>query len=617
MIGLGQASRSRGDRAEALERFQQAAAIWPKYPWPLLEISAEYVLLGRADESEAALRHALSLSPRHYHVLMALGRSLRKRGERESALEMFRAAADADKAQTGGHVELAAELEALGRRDEALAMLESGLRAGAEKAGILVAMARISRASGKHEAALAAWKAALAEKPEDHALKLEIAAETASVGRPAESLEAYRAVLDDARIGVPKRCDAALAAHRVAQNLRDRARSIALLEQAAAIDAAHPQIPSELAGQYRQAGRFGEAEAVYRRVLGLSPKSLHALGGLAIVRRQLGDLDGALAWLETARAVDPRNDWIRLELGNTLRDAGRADDAGAIFESIEPTSSMHMWARMTLGHMARARGAHRWALEYFRQASLTATDPTDALSQIAALQQSLGDLDEAKSTIARIFARDPNSYAGHIADGRLKRAIHDRAGALAAFQRAAAARPTEPQPQVEIAAEARELGDDETAVSAIEAALKCDPRHEEALLKKAADLSVKGERDAALAIYARLREERPASVWAYLSAAQLQAEQGEFDAGLEILLAARRTCAPNSQVDLREATLLRQLGMQDKAFEILTLDQVRRVAAIHCHAAYKTTSRAWLNAAFKKRRRAYRGPQSQAPVTRF
>ena len=32
---------------------------------------------------------------------------------------------------------------------------------------------------------------------------------------------------------------------------------------------------------------------------------------------------------------------------------------------------------------------------------------------------------------------------------------------------------------------------------------------------------------------------------------------------------------------------------------LLTLPEIRRVAAIHCHSAYKTTSRAWLSGAFK------------------
>ena len=44
-----------------------------------------------------------------------------------------------------------------------------------------------------------------------------------------------------------------------------------------------------------------------------------------------------------------------------------------------------------------------------------------------------------------------------------------------------------------------------------------------------------------------------------------------------------------------------RLGMQTASIAILTLAEMRRVAAIHCHAAYKKRGRAWLSGAFAKR----------------
>jgi hypothetical protein len=40
------------------------------------------------------------------------------------------------------------------------------------------------------------------------------------------------------------------------------------------------------------------------------------------------------------------------------------------------------------------------------------------------------------------------------------------------------------------------------------------------------------------------------------------------------------------------------------AVSVLTLSGMRLVAAMHCHAAYKNSDRAWLNAAFPKRGQA-------------
>ena len=69
----------RCEPVEAMRRFQEAAAAWPSHPWPLLEIGVQLDASGLYDDAEATLRRALKLDPRHYHVLMALGRQLRRR----------------------------------------------------------------------------------------------------------------------------------------------------------------------------------------------------------------------------------------------------------------------------------------------------------------------------------------------------------------------------------------------------------------------------------------------------------------------------------------------------------------------------------------------------------
>ena len=45
------------------------------------------------------------------------------------------------------------------------------------------------------------------------------------------------------------------------------------------------------------------------------------------------------------------------------------------------------------------------------------------------------------------------------------------------------------------------------------------------------------------------------------------------------------------------------MGQRIASVTILTVDEMRRVAAMFCHAAYKATNRAWLNNAFPKRKR--------------
>ncbi len=575
LVGLGSASRLRGKPDEALQRFKYAAAAWPLHPWPLLEIGGQLGASGLRDEAESTLRRALQLDPRHYHVLMALGRQLRRRGDSENAAEMFSRAADSEPTQTSAYVEWASELVCLGRQDQAIAALDAGAKAGAEKIAIFKAKARILGASRQNEAALAVWTAALADKPNESVFKLEIAAEMSALGRHADALAAYRAIVEDGQIATAMRCDAAHAASRIAREQKNTPLALSILAHGAALDADHVQINCEIGFLYYAENRFNDAELVFHKVLARAPTSVSALGGLAATKRKLGNSDEAIELIKRANAVDPNNDWIKLEYANLLRDAGQINEAVAILEFIDRTSTMYAKALMSLGQIARVRGDHHRAVNYFEQAAEAVANPTEALREIVSDMRALGDLSGAVPVFARVFARDPESYRAHMADGILKRAMNDRPGARAAFLRAAAIMPTDPQPQIEIATEASALGDRNTATAAIKAALRIDPRHEAALLKQGAHLAEGGHGDAALSLYAKMRDERPGSVSAYLAPAQLLAEKGDFDGGRALLAAARKNCVFNSLVDVREAAILRQQGFLDESYELLSAANAR------------------------------------------
>ncbi len=402
----------------------------------------------------------------------------------------------------------------------------------------------------------------------------ELAGMLEQLGRGGEALAVIESGLA-AGCGSAALRDTAYAAFRAASDSKQMPQALALLECAAALDETHVVIQCELAGQYRASGRWHDAEAKYRHVLSLAPEHLSALGGLAIVRRQFGDTETALALLTQAQSVDAANEWIRFELALTWRDRGRLDDAGALLELIEPGPGIYVWARMTLGHMARARQEHRWAAAYFGQAARHAPDPVDALCQIAAEYRALGDFAAAQLALARAFAQAPGSWQVLMAQGYLHRATADTAAAREAFHRAAEAAPAQAQPLVELAAEESDLGNHAAAAACIEAALRIDGRHEGALLKRAAWLGENGDDTAALEVYQQLRDARPASVWGYFGAAQILCERGQAEAALALLNEAARTCPVNAQIDMRRAGILRQIGLLDEAYTVLSATQAR------------------------------------------
>ena len=377
------------------------------------------------------------------------------------------------------------------------------------------------------------------------------------------------------QIATVLRCDAALAAGRLAREQKNTPLALAILTHGAELNANHVRINCEIGFLHYAENHFKDAESLFRKVLAQAPTTVSALGGLAVAKRKLGDFDEALELIKKANTVDPNNDWIKLEYANLLRDAGRIDEAVSILETVDRTSAMYAKALIMLGQMARAAGDQHRAVDYFEQAAGASADPTEAVREIVNDMRAPSDLSRVESLIARVFARDPQSYRAHMANGILKRAMNDRRGARDAFISAAAAMPTDPRPQIEIATEASALGDRNAAAAAIEAALKIDPRDEAALLKMGTHLAEGGHHDAALSLYAKMRDERPGSVSGYIAPAQLLAEKGDFDGGRALLAAARKNCAFNSMVDVREAAILRQQGLMDESYELLSAANAR------------------------------------------
>ena len=557
---------------EAMRRFREAAAAWPSHPWPLLEIGGQLDASGLYDEAEATLRQALQLDPRHYHVLMALGRQLRRRGDHVNAAKMFGSAAASDPAQTSPYVEWASELVWLGRQDQAISSLDAGAKAGAEKIAIFKTKARILRASGRNEAALAIWTAASADKPDEPVFKLEIAAEMSALGRHADALAAYRAVLEDGQIATVLRCDAALAAGRLAREQKNTPLALGILAHGAALDAHHVQINCEIGFLHNSENRFKDADSMFHKVLAQAPTSVSALGGLAIARRKLGDFNEALELIKKANAVDPNNGWIKLEYANLLRDGARIDEAVVMLESIDPTSAMYAKALIMLGQMARAAGDRHRAVDYFEQAAGAVADPTEALREIVNDMRALSDLSRVELLIARIFARDPQSFRAHMADGILKRAMNDRRGARVAFLSAAAVMPTICGPRSK---SPPRRGRSEIRTPPLQRS-RLRLKLIRAMRRRCSKWALIWRGATAMRRFRFTRKcARTSGLFGYIAPAQLMAEKGDFDGGRALLAAARKNCAFNSMVDVREAAILQQQGLMDKSYELLAAANAR------------------------------------------
>ncbi len=119
----------------------------------------------------------------------------------------------------------------------------------------------------------------------------------------------------------------------------------------------------------RQAGKLGEAERLYRRVIEAQPDNWEAHNNLGNVLADLGDFDRAAASLQRAVALNPGYALGHNNLGTVLREQGRLDQAVAAYRralAIDPDLS---GAHFNLGTALRDQNKPDQAVASYRRAA--------------------------------------------------------------------------------------------------------------------------------------------------------------------------------------------------------------------------------------------------------
>lgn len=199
--------------------------------------------------------------------------------------------------------------------------------------------------------------------------------------------------------------------------------------------------------QLQAAGRWAEAERVYRMILSAEPRhgdSLHMLGVLAL---QTGQPEAALPWLDRAVAASPSTTLFHANRANTLLALGRPAEAEAACRQGLRYKRNSVEAWQTLGHALSDQGRPREAVEAYREAhrhdprlpdihnniGLALSDaarPEEAVAELmtavrlapgddvaegnlANVLKELGRLPEAEQAYRAILARQPDHAMAH------------------------------------------------------------------------------------------------------------------------------------------------------------------------------------------------------------
>ncbi|MGA3067028.1 MAG: tetratricopeptide repeat protein [Tepidisphaeraceae bacterium] len=197
----------------------------------------------------------------------------------------------------------------------------------------------------------------------------------------------------------------------------------------------------ELAIQHHQAGRFQEAQRLYRQVLAHRPDHSGALHYSGVVANQLGQKYLAVELIRQAIAIRPDYAEAHSNLGNALKDIGKFDEAIAACGAAIALKPGLPEAHNNLGSVLNERGQLDEAVAAYRQAIALRSDYAEAHYNLSNALMALGRLDEAADACRRAIAARPTYAEAHGVLGYVLKDQGRLGESIAAFRRAVLLKP--------------------------------------------------------------------------------------------------------------------------------------------------------------------------------
>ena len=160
---------------------------------------------------------------------------------------------------------------------------------------------------------------------------------------------------------------------------------------------------------HHRAGRFSEAEQLYRVVLGLLPHHGETSRLLGALYLQGGKPELALPLLQQAVHAQPNNPEVLNNLGVALRDTGRADDAMSLFRRAVQINGGYLEALVNLGNVLRDKQEFDCAIDCYEKVLSQKANHVGALSHLAATLGRVGQTKDAREKFEQALKEAPNN----------------------------------------------------------------------------------------------------------------------------------------------------------------------------------------------------------------
>lgn len=323
----------------------------------------------------------------------------------------------------------------------------------------------------------------------------------------------------------------------------------------------------DLAAQNHQAGRFKEAESMYRQILSVDPRHFDALHYMGLLAHQLGRNDVAIQLVQQAISIKGDFPQAYNNLGVFLEAAGKPDQAIAAFRKALFFNPQDATTHHNLGNALRQMGCMDEAIATYRQAILIKHDYAEAHRNLGNALGCLGDLAGAASACLQALSFQPDYPEALIDLGTAYREMGRIDEAIMAFGKVTAIHPDNAQAHNNLAITMRQAGRLDEAISSHQRTIEISPEWASAHNELGITFYEKGQLDESFHAYQRAISLRPDFAEALSNLGILFDETGKLD---EAIVMHRRAASIRPDYFPAHNNLgnaLRQHGQLDGALE--------------------------------------------------
>jgi tetratricopeptide (TPR) repeat protein len=179
-----------------------------------------------------------------------------------------------------------------------------------------------------------------------------------------------------------------------------------------------------------QRGARDEAVALCRQAIGQFGEDANALMVLGVVSQESGDVAGAIAHLERARALMPNHIHVLVNLGSAYRAAGRLHEARMTLEAALQLDRRFAVAHNNLGNVMLDLGDRDGAKRAYERAAAGQANYAEPVAGLARIAEEEHRLDDARQLAERALRLSPQNVLAQLTRARVLSRDGDPAAAL-------------------------------------------------------------------------------------------------------------------------------------------------------------------------------------------